>query len=316
MLFFHTKSHQWLSVCPNACVCTCGHTHTPSCLCKEVFWLGQPSAFLSLSGMRLGHVLADYHTSCRTVGLWDDAGQLLACPSTWLSILLLPHPSSPFTAVQGLGLPVWPSPLPPPLPWLLPSESVWQLCQHGDAMGPDRGACCGGREALWGDFGAWLEDATALTKLSWWSEDGAGKGGSLHSGVRGQTLEKEGGSWIVGMAVAKKKKRDGRSGKGRGLCRKVSVPPADSSDQANLIGEAQRSSMAVAPQGSHDWNQGPVLCFYGFDIVKSDLKPIYYWAIQMILLNWLDLFFPSLARDYKACMVSKTLFSLSQYFFY
>lgn len=57
---------------------------------------------------------------------------------------------------------------------------------------------------------------------------------SLHSGVRGADLGRKVGSWIVGMAVAKKKKKREMAGlKGEGLCRKVSVPPADSSDQAN-----------------------------------------------------------------------------------
>lgn len=102
-------------------------------------------------------------------------------------------------------------------------------------MGQDRGACHGGR----GLYGATLEpdlkcNSTYQVKLVV-REDGAGRVESLHSGVRGADLGRKVGSWIVGMAVAKKKKkkRDGRSGKGRASAGKCQSPPADSSDQAN-----------------------------------------------------------------------------------
>lgn len=74
--------------------------------------------------------------------------------------------------------------------------------------------------------------------------------------------------------------------------------------------------MAVAPQEVMIETKIKFCVFLILMLLSQIWKPIYYWAIQMILWNWLDLFFPSLARDYKACMVSKTVFSLSQYFFY
>lgn len=184
--------------CPNACVCAHVDTHIPlSVYVKRFFWLGQPSAFLSLSGIRLGHVLA---VTIHLAGRWGfgmTAGQLLACPQH-----LAQHPASsrihPLLSLPSrvLGLPVWPSPS--SQPWLLPSESVWQLCQHGDAMGQDRGACHGGR----GLYGATLEpdlkcNSTYQVKLVV-REDGAGRVESLHSGVRGETLE---GRWGAGLWV-------------------------------------------------------------------------------------------------------------------
>lgn len=216
------------------CVCVCAHVHTHTPLpvyVKRFFWLGQASAFLSSSGIRLGHVLAVTIHLAERWGFGMMAGQLLACPQHLAQHLassrihsLLSLPSS------VLGLPVT-KPLLPPQPWLLPSESVWQLCQHADAMWQDRGACHGGR----GLCGATLEpdlkcNGTYQVKLVV-REDGAGRVESLHNGVRRAVLGRKVESWIVGVAVAKRKRWQVWGGEG--LCRKGSVRPADSSDQAN-----------------------------------------------------------------------------------
>ena len=73
-------------------------------------------------------------------------------------------------------------------------------------MGQDRGPCHGGR----GLCGATLEpdlkcNGTYQVKLVV-REDGAGRVESLHNGVRRAVLGRKVESWIVGVAVAKRKR--------------------------------------------------------------------------------------------------------------
>lgn len=56
-------------------------------------------------------------------------------------------------------------------------------------------------------------------------EDGAGRLESLHNGVRRAVLGRKVGSWIVGMAVAKKKNKNEMAGLGRGGPLQESVSP-------------------------------------------------------------------------------------------
>ena len=242
--------------------CAHTHTHTLPVYVKRFFWPGQPSAFLSSSGIRLGHVLV---VTIHLAGRWGVGvmeGQSLACPQHSAQHLasscihsLLSLPSS------VLGLPVWPGPPSLPSPGSSPVR-VFDSCvslqmQWGRARCLPRG-----QRALMG----------RLWSLPWSKlvvrEDGAGRLESLHNGVRRAVLGRKVGSWIVGMAVAKKKKWDGRSGEGRAPAGKC-----QSAQQTALIKPAKWGSTAkqhgCGTPGSRGRNQDQVLCFYDSDIVKS-----------------------------------------------
>ena len=136
---------------------SCTHTHThPSCLCKEVFltWSAFSIPFLVRNKVRPR--FGGYHTSCRTVGRRGDGGTVTGMPPALGSAsCFFLHPFSPFSAVQCPGATSVTRPPLPPQPWLLPSESVWQLCQRADAMGQGPVPAAGAE----GSNGATLEPA-------------------------------------------------------------------------------------------------------------------------------------------------------------
>ena len=191
-----------------SCVYTHTHTHTHTPLpvyVKRFFWPGQPSAFLSSSGIRLGHVLV---VTIHLAGRWGVGvmeGQSLACPQHSAQHLASSCIHSLFSLPSSvLGLPVWPGPSSHPSPGSSPVR-VFDSCVNVQMQWGRAWCLPRGQRALWGDFGAWLEVSSTYQVKLVVREDGAGRLESLHNGVRRAVLGRKVGSWIVGMAVAKKK---------------------------------------------------------------------------------------------------------------
>lgn len=67
-------------------------------------------------------------------------------------------------------------------------------------------------------------------------------------------------------------------------------------------------------QGTRHWNHDKFLYFYDFDTTGQILKPTRQWG-EMILLNWMDLFF-LLCQRLQRLLIPRTLFSLSPYSLY